>query len=117
MSNSTTNAPDPGFLRNAMASFVQIGALVVLLLLCYRILSPFVSILLWAIIIAVSIYPSHEWLTQRLGGREKTAAVVIVLMGLVILLVPAWLVADSTLTGLSSIAEDLRDGAVQIDPP
>lgn len=117
MTDSDTNAPDRQFLRNTMASFIQIGALVLLLVFCYRILSPFVSILLWAIIIAVSIYPAHQSLTRRLGGREKTSAIAIVLMGLIILLVPAWLVADSTISGLSSMAEDLKDGAVEINPP
>lgn len=117
MSNASNSAPDPGFLRNAMTAFVQIGALVLLLVMCYRILSPFVYILAWAVIIAISIYPAHQWLKRRLGGREKTAAVVLVLIALAILLVPTWLVADSTITGLKSVADDFRDGAVTIKPP
>ncbi len=117
MTNSTTNSPDPGFLRNAMAAFVQIGALVLLLAMCYRILSPFIYILAWAVIIAVSIYPAHQWLKARLGDREKMAAVVLVIIALAILLIPTWLVAESTITGLHTVAEDFRDGSVSIDPP
>jgi predicted PurR-regulated permease PerM len=117
MTDSDTNAPDRQFLRNAMASFVQIGALVLLLSWCYRILSPFIGILLWAIIIAVSIYPAYLWLKARLGGRGKTAAIVLVVIGLAILLIPTWLVAESTITGLRTFAHDFQDGSVTINPP
>ncbi len=91
-------AADRSFQKNAMASFVQIGALMLLLVLCYRILSPFLSIVMWALIIAIALYPAHTMLTSKLGGREKTSAIVFVLIGLTILIVPTYLTAGSTQT-------------------
>ncbi len=110
-------AADKSFQKNAMASFVQIGALMILLVLCYRILSPFVSIVMWALIIAVALYPAHTMLTSKLGGREKTSAIVFVLVGLTILIVPTYLTAESSITALGSLGHDLKDGSISVSPP
>lgn len=108
---------DRSFQKNAMASFIQIGALLLLLILCYRIISPFVTIVTWAMIIAVAIYPAHVMLAGKLGGREKTSAIIFVLVGLTILIIPTYMTADSSFTALSTMGHDLKSGSVSISPP
>lgn len=110
-------ATDRSFQKNAMASFIQIGALMLLLILCFRIISPFLTIVAWAMIIAVAIYPAHQMLTGKLGGREKASATVFVLVGLVILVVPTYMTADSSITALSTVGHNLKEGSVSISPP
>ena len=112
-----TVVADKSFQKNALASFVQIGALLILLVMCYRILSPFLSIVLWALIIAVALYPAHASLTAKLGGREKTSAFVFVLVGLTILIVPTYLTADSSITALSTLGHGLKEGTLSVSPP
>jgi predicted PurR-regulated permease PerM len=112
-----TVAADKSFQKNAMASFTQIGALVLLLILCFRIISPFLTIVAWAMIIAVAIYPAHVALTKKLGGREKTSSAIFVLVGLAILVVPTYMTADSSITALSALGHDLKEGSVSISPP
>jgi hypothetical protein len=48
-----------------------IGALVVL---CYQVLSPFLPLMVWSIILAVTMYPLHQWLAGRVGGRQWFAS-------------------------------------------
>jgi predicted PurR-regulated permease PerM len=110
-------ATDRSFQKNAMASFTQIGALMLLLILCFRIISPFLTIVAWAMIIAVAIYPAHQMLTGKLGGREKASATVFVLVGLAILVVPTYMTADSSITALSTVGHNLKEGSVSISPP
>ena len=110
-------AADRSFQKNAMASFTQIGALMLLLILCFRIISPFVTIVAWAMIIAVAIYPAHVMLTGKLGGREKASATVFVLVGLAILVIPTYMTADSSITALSTVGHNLKAGSVSISPP
>jgi predicted PurR-regulated permease PerM len=110
-------ATDRSFQKNAMASFIQIGALMLLLILCFRIISPFLTIVAWAMIIAVAIYPAHQMLTGKLGGREKASATIFVLVGLVILVVPTYMTADSSITALSTVGHNLKEGSVSISPP
>lgn len=110
-------AADRSFQKNAMASFVQIGALLLLLILCFQIISPFLTIVVWGMIIAVALYPLHRSFTGKLGGREKTSAAVFVLVGLTILIVPTYLTAGSSITALSTLGSGLQDGSVKIAPP
>ena len=95
MTNASGSSVEQKFLATAMASFIQIGAVLIIAYWCFLIVSPFVPVVLWGLIIAVALYPTHVALTARLGGREKLSATVIVLVGLAILPVPALMLAHS----------------------
>ena len=88
MNSTDSSAADQKFLTNSMASFIRIGALLILLYLCFTIVSPFLAIVIWAVIISVAVYPGHVSLTARLGGREKSSATILVLVGLLVIVVP-----------------------------
>jgi predicted PurR-regulated permease PerM len=100
-----------------MASFLQIGALLILLMMCFTIVRPFISIMVWALILAVAIYPLHVSMTARLGGREKASATLFVLIGLAIILVPTWMLGESSLSSLQSLAHHLREGTFSVPAP
>ena len=117
MTSADSSSVDQKFLANAMASFLQILALLVLLYWCFLIVAPFTSIVIWAIIISVAVYPAHTALTAKVGGRRKLSATIIVLIGLAIIIVPTWYLADSTIGGLQHIANELEDGVATIPPP
>jgi len=117
MTSADSPSVDQQFLKNAMASFLQIGAVVVLLYWCLTIVSPFLTIVIWGLIISIALYPAHVSLSARLGGREKTSATLLVLIGIAIIAVPMWLLADSTIGGLQHIAAELEDGTAEVPPP
>jgi predicted PurR-regulated permease PerM len=117
MTSADSSRVDQGFLANALAAFIQIGALLLLLLWCFSIVRPFVGVVIWGLIIAIALYPVHCSLTTRIGGREKWSATLLVLAGLAIIIVPTWLLAGSTIDGLKGVATQLNDGQVQISPP
>ena len=117
MTNSDSAAADRNFQKNAMASFVQIAALVVLVLWCLEIVAPFVSVIVWGMIIAVALYPLHASLAEKMGGREKTSATLFVLLGLAILLAPTYMLAESSVTSLRDVGDQLKTGSVSIAPP
>ena len=117
MTSADSTKVDQRFLANAMASFLQIGALLILLVMCFNIVRPFISIVVWALILAVAIYPLHVSLTAKLGGREKTSAALFVIIGLAIILVPTWVLGESTLSSLQSLAHNLREGTFSVPPP
>ena len=58
MTNSDTAAADRNFQKNAMASFIQIGALVVLIVWCFQIIAPFISVILWGSLPQMMRWPS-----------------------------------------------------------
>ena len=117
MTSVDSSSTDDRFLANAMASFIQISAVILLVLLCFKIVSPFLTIVMWGLIISVAVYPGHVSLTQRLGGREKLSATIIILIGLAIIIVPTWLLAESSIGALKNLSAALEGGTVHIPPP
>jgi len=117
MTSANSAQTDDRFLANAMASFIQIGALLILAVWCYRIVSPFVAIVLWGIVISIALYPVHMSLTAKLGGRAKTSSFILVAIGLAIVIVPTWLTAESSINALHNVAGQLEQGTVAIPDP
>lgn len=105
------------FQENAMGAAIQIGAVFLIIVLCFQIIRPFISIVAWGLIIAVALYPLHLKFSALLGGRQKLAATVIVLIGLAVLVVPAVNLTDSSIEGLQNLSSDLQDGSIKISPP
>ena len=117
MTSANSAQTDDRFLSNAMASFIQIGVLLILVMLCYRIIAPFITVVIWGIVISIALYPAHTSLTTRLGGREKLSSFILVAIGLAIVIVPTWLTAESSIHALHNVAENLEQGTVTIQPP
>jgi len=109
--------PDPAFLRNALASFVQIALLAALMWACFSILAPFLGLVTWGIIIAVAIHPLHVRLTRLFRGRVKVSATLLVVAGLAVLLVPAWTMTGPTVSSVRAFADSLEAGTVKVPPP
>jgi predicted PurR-regulated permease PerM len=82
-----------------------IGALAVL---CYQVFSPFLALMAWSIILAVTMYPLHQWLAPKVGGKQWLASTILVTVGLLVIITPMALL-------MNSFADSLRQfiGAVQ----
>src|SRR3979411_1614994 len=53
---------------------------------------PFLTIIVWSIIIAVALYPIFDWLSAKLYGHRALAAVAIIALTFFVMLGPAtWL--------------------------
>ncbi len=84
---------------------------------CLQILSPFISITLWAAIIAVALYTPFRKLSGLLGGSQKMSALVIVLVGVLLVIVPLWLMTTSTLDSVSTLTRQIESGTLAVSPP
>jgi predicted PurR-regulated permease PerM len=73
--------------------------------------------LIWAVIIAVAVFPLFARLRTALGGRNKLAAVVYTLVALAILITPTVLVSNSILDTTNIIGERYTSGTLKIPPP
>ena len=117
MTSADSSRVDKQFLANAMASFIQIAAVVLLVMWCFSIVQPFIGVVVWGMIISIALYPVHLSLTDRLGGRSKTSATILVLIGLAIIIIPTWMLAGSALDGVKFVSSELQGGSVHIPPP
>jgi predicted PurR-regulated permease PerM len=71
---------------------------------------------LWGIIIAVAIFPLHKRFSSILGNREKLSAVLIVLAGLALIIMPAVMFTNSTVYSVQSISHKLENGTISLPP-
>jgi len=108
---------DQRFQSNMMTSFIQIAAVAILVVWCFRIIAPFINMVAWAIIIAVALYPVHLMLAKKLGGKEKLSATIIVLLMLSLLLIPTIYLAESSIDATRNLTSTLQSGSVSIAPP
>ena len=51
-------------------AMIGLGIAGALIILCFQVFTPFMGIMLWALIIAVMLFPTHQKLASRLGGRQ-----------------------------------------------
>lgn len=117
MSNLVENGDSQVFQKNMMASFIQIAALVVLVSYCLVIVGPFAGLVIWGVVLAVAIYPVHLKLSSLLGGRQKLAVTLFVIVGLAVVLIPGWVMIKSAVASIMSFSAEIKSGSVKIPPP
>ena len=96
---------------------LQLLALALLLGWCFQILAPFFNPIIWAAILAVTLYPLHKKLKKKLGGRGVLAAVLItiVIFGLFIF-AGSWL-GIKTGSEIKSEIINYSEGKIKIPTP
>jgi hypothetical protein len=77
---------------------IRAGLILALVILCFKIFAPFLSLMVWALILAVAIYPVQQWLARKLGGRQGLAATLITLIGAVVIVSPSAALLDRSAT-------------------
>jgi predicted PurR-regulated permease PerM len=104
--------PDP-----AVEAAIRIGLLAALLLLCYRIMEPFLVPIAWGIILAVAAWPGYRRLLHLVRGRRVSASVLFVLLALLVLLVPVVMLSGTVAQGAEWLAQGFEAGNLKIPPP
>jgi predicted PurR-regulated permease PerM len=117
MTAEPTQMEDVRFVKRSVEAAIRIGVLLLIFIWSLQIIRPFVQIVLWSIILAVAIYPLYTGLAKRLGGRGKTAAVLVTLVALAVLLVPSWKFFGATVEEARNVADKAEAGTLQVPPP
>ena len=78
---------------------------------------PFLTIIVWSIIIAVALYPIFDWLSAKLYGHRALAAVAVTILSLLVMLGPATWLALSLAETVRTLLARLGDGTLTFPPP
>jgi len=103
--------------RNIYDIIIRLAALTLIVAWSLMIIFPFVSILLWAFILALALMPLQQKLSAAIGEKPKLAAFFIVLSGLIIIIVPGWLFLDSIIEGAKELKSSFDAGTLKVPPP
>lgn len=96
---------------------IRVGMIVLVVILSVRIFAPFAPLMLWALILAVALYPLHRRLADRLGGRQGLAATLLVLSGLLLIGGPTVLLGSSFAAQIHSAYSTFESQGITIKPP
>jgi predicted PurR-regulated permease PerM len=100
-----------------MDVFIRAGLVLVMIILCYEIFAPFRPLMVWALILAITLYPAHQKLANKMGGKQGHAATVIVLAGILLIVTPTTVLVNSIGDSVHDLINGVRDNTLQIPLP
>ena len=96
----------------------QLILILLLLVWCFMIIQPFVLLLVWAIILAVALFPLYQKLAGRhSGGRRKRATFLFTLVIALIIFVPAYYLISAGVRGTRTIVQHLEEESFHVPRP
>jgi predicted PurR-regulated permease PerM len=96
---------------------IQLLALALLLVWCFKILEPFITLLVWGSVLAITLFPLHKMLMRKLKGRNALAATLITLVMLLVIIGPAVWLLVGTFDELRDVGAAYRAGELTVPPP
>ena len=96
---------------------IRIGVIALLIALCFNILRPFLSPVIWGIILAIALYPAFRRLSGVLGGRVKWASAIITAVMLLAIILPSIKMVGSLIDGTKYISERIQRNEIKVPPP
>ena len=104
--------PRAAYLARPLSSLI-----LALALLCYRVFAPFLVLMVWALILAVALYPSHQAVARSIGHRQGLAATLITVLGVVLIVAPTAVLLGSMGDSVQRLITDVQQHTLRIPPP
>ena len=113
--------PDPE-LEKRLASrlldvLIRAGVIVAVVILCYRVFAPFLTLTVWALILAVTLYPLHRAIADKLNGRQGLSATLLVLLGIALLVAPTAVLMSSLGDTVQDFIRNVQSNSLEIPRP
>jgi predicted PurR-regulated permease PerM len=103
--------------KTLIDSLIRFSLMAVLTYWCVRIVSPFLELLAWGVILAITLYPLHQRLARRVGGRQGLAAALIVVVGCPLIGTPVFLLGSSFADRIKEMQAAYETSELRVKPP
>lgn len=104
--------------KNTITTVLKIVILLLLLTWCFFIIQPFLLVILWAIIIAVALFPIYNRLIQKMGASKKKFTTVLFTLAVAFtFLIPAYFITGSVIETTKETANQIKNQNFQIPQP
>ena len=77
MNEPADTTMEKSYIEMAIDIAIRLGVLALLIAWCFLILRPFITLVIWGAIIAISFYPVCRKLSDMLGNRVKMASTIL----------------------------------------
>jgi len=96
---------------------IRAGLILAMVAFCFRVFAPFLNLMIWALILAVCLYPLHLSVAAKLGGRQGLAATLLVLLGIVVVVAPTAALMSSLGDSVRDLIHAVQNHTLQVPPP
>jgi len=117
MSESNQEDNDQRLARVLTDVMIRFGVVTIIIVLCIQVFAPFFGIMMWALILAVALYPLNLSLAKKFNGNSGRAAALIVIIGLLLIGGPAVALGKSFTSHLLDLYTEFNSGKLHIQPP
>jgi len=108
---------EPRVSSHLLDVLIRAGLISALAVLCYQVFSPFLSLMAWSIILAVTMYPLHQWLARRVGGKQWLASTILVIIGFLLIITPTGLLMNSFADSVRNFIGAVENNTLVIPAP
>lgn len=98
-------------------TLIRVGLIGGLFALCLYVFSPFLHLMVWSIILAVTLYPLHQMLARRIGERQWLASTILAILGVALIVIPTWVLMNSFADSVRGFVDAVQQNTLQIPPP
>ncbi|MHA6205967.1 AI-2E family transporter [Dyella soli] len=103
--------------RGLLDVLIRAGLVAVLVISCFEVFSPFLNLMTWSVVLAITLYPLLRRIKSALGTSDGRAATLIVLIAIIILMVPIYLLGNSITDSVEHALAVVKGGEVRVPPP
>jgi predicted PurR-regulated permease PerM len=96
---------------------IRAGLILALVMLCYQVFAPFLTLMVCALILAIALYPLHQYFAGKMGGKQGVAATILVLLGIALIVVPTPVLMSSLGDSVRQLVIDVQENALEIPAP
>lgn len=117
MSNNEPSASKSNLNNPVIQYALQLLALALLLLSCFRIVEPFITPFIWGSVLAVALYPLHRMLRKKIKDHNAWSASIITILMLLLIIGPAVWLLLATVGEFKELVGVYRAGELQVPSP
>jgi predicted PurR-regulated permease PerM len=103
--------------KNIIENAIKIAVLSSLIVYAFQLVKPFITPVIWGIILAVAVEPLIAKMTDKLGGKRTLAATIFVLSIIAALVVPTVLLIISSFDAVQTLKEQIDAKTLVIPLP
>lgn len=85
--------------------------------LCWWVVSPFMSVMLWALVLAVAVYPLHQKLAKRFADKQGMASTILVLGTVLLVVGPMVILSMAMVRDLHTAHASVEANGLQLPAP
>ncbi|MEM5460772.1 AI-2E family transporter [Paraburkholderia phytofirmans] len=103
--------------RQLLDVLIRAGLIAVLAVFCFRIFAPFLNLMVWALVLAITLYPLQVRLRRTLANKDGLIATLIILVAFAVILVPTYMLGVAVADSLESVVAVIKSGSFRIPAP